>query len=162
MSVIPNVTSQQNIDKTRVYGAEAAYQQGGFMNDLLEIGGSLTLVKSEIVSNPAVPASEGKLIPRIPTIRLTTYGTYHISNALDATLGYRYSGKQYIRLDNSDVNRNVYGSVSAFSVLDVKLGYKVGKNLQAFVGIDNLTNCEYYAFHPYAQRTYSAQLKYNY
>ena len=162
VSVTPNITSQQNIDKTRIYGIEAAYQQGGLMNDMLEIGGSLTLVKSEIISNSAMPTSEGKWIPRIPNIRLTTYGTYHITNALDATLGYRYSGKQYGTLDNSDVNRNVFCSSSAFSVLDAKLGYKVGKNLQAFVGIDNLTNCEYYAFHPYAQRTYSAQLKYSY
>ncbi|MDP3265980.1 MAG: TonB-dependent receptor [Sulfuricurvum sp.] len=162
VSVIPNVTSQQNLDKTRIYGVEAAYGQGGFMNDLLEIGGSLTLVKSQIVSNSAMPTSQGKWIPRIPNIRLTTYGTYHISSALDATIGYRYSGKQYGTLDNSDVNRNVYGSSSAFSVLDAKLGYKVGKNLQAFIGVDNLTNCEYYAYHPYAQRTYSAQLKYTY
>lgn len=162
VSVTPNVTSQQNIEKTRIYGVEAAYQQGGFMNDLLEIGGSLTLVKSQIVSNSAMPISQGKWIPRIPNIRLTTYGTYHINSALDATLGYRYSGKQYGTLDNSDVNRNVYGSSSAFSVLDAKLGYKLGKNLQAFVGVDNLTNSVYYAFHPYAQRTYSAQLKYNY
>lgn len=162
VSVTPNVTSQQNIDKTRIYGVEAAYQQGGLMNDLIDIGGSFTWVKSEVVANHLAPSSEGKWIPRIPSVRLTAYGTYHINSELDATLGYRYSGKQYSTFGNADINRDVYGASSNYSVLDAKFGYKVGKNLQAFVGIDNITNCEYYAFHPYPQRTFSAQLKYTY
>lgn len=162
VSVTPNVTSIQNLDKTRIYGAEAAYQQSGLMNDFVDIGGSLTYTRSEIVANSAMPTSESKWIPRLPDWRLTAYGTYHINRVLDATLGYRYSGKQYSTLDNSDVNRNVYGAASNFSVLDAKLGYKVGNNLKAYVGVNNLTNCEYYAYHPYAQRTFSAQLKYTY
>jgi iron complex outermembrane recepter protein len=38
--------------------------------------------------------------------------------------------------------------------------YQIAKQWSVAVGIDNLNNYQYWNFHPYPQRSYSAQLKF--
>jgi iron complex outermembrane receptor protein len=47
-------------------------------------------------------------------------------------------------------------------VFDIKARYKVDKNLTASLGIDNLTNRNYFLYHPFPQRTFIGNLKYNF
>ncbi|WP_395408575.1 TonB-dependent receptor domain-containing protein [Pseudoduganella sp. UC29_106] len=77
------------------------------------------------------------------------------------SLGARYSGKQYGTLDNSDPNGFTYTGVSDYFVVDARVRYRFDKNWSASVGVDNLNNKKYWAFHPYTQRTVSAELKYD-
>ncbi len=44
---------------------------------------------------------------------------------------------------------------------DVRLRYRAIKQWVASVGIDNLGNATYWAFHPYPQRTFMAELRYD-
>ena len=74
------------------------------------------------------------------------------------TLGARYSGTQYNTLDNSDTNAFTFTGTSSFLVFDARVRCRIGERWSASLGIDNLGNEEYWAFHPYTQRTFAAEL----
>ena len=78
------------------------------------------------------------------------------------TLAGRYSGKQYSTMDNTDNTSNVYGAFDSFVVIDAHANFKVNKNWNATMGIDNINNYKYTLFHPFPQRTFVANLKYKF
>jgi outer membrane receptor protein involved in Fe transport len=43
----------------------------------------------------------------------------------------------------------------------VRVRYRIAKQWSAAFGIDNLNNYKYWNFHPYPQRSYSAELKFD-
>ena len=73
----------------------------------------------------------------------------------------RYSGTQYGTLDNSDTNGAAYTGVSRFAVVDVRVLCRITRQRSVALGIDNLNNATYWAFHPYPQRTFSAELRFD-
>ena len=75
--------------------------------------------------------------------------------------GLRYSGNQYRTLNNADVNGFTYQGVSRYFTTDLRVRYQVSKQVTAAFGIDNLNNYQYWNFHPYPQRAYSAELKFD-
>ena len=111
--------------------------------------------------NGANPASVGKWQPRVPRWRANLLANYQANDQWGVTLGVRYSGRQYGTLDNSDPNGATYTGVSRFLVSDVRLQYRADKHWTASLGIDNLTNAAYWAFHPYTRRTLHAELKFD-
>ena len=157
-----NVTNIQNIDRIRTRGLELAYQGVDVGLRGLDLTGSITYANSVITQNDANPAMVGNKQPRVPNWRATVSATYRQTPQLSYALAGRYSGRQYNTLDNSDGNADTYGGASTFFVLDVRLRYKVDRQWSAAVGIDNLTNRQYYVAHPYPQRTLSAELKYDF
>ncbi len=159
VTVSPMVTSVQNVDAVRTRGLEVAGQwpQAGVRG--LDLQGSLTFAESIIVRNDKFPASVGKWQPRVPRWRATMLASYKLDDHWNASLGVRYSGKQYGTLDNSDPNGRTYTGVSSFLVADVRLVYRFDKQWSAAFGIDNVNNERYWAFHPYTQRTFNAELK---
>ena len=76
-------------------------------------------------------------------------------------LGLRYSGRQFGQLDNSDPNGYAYTGFSAYFVADARVQYRFDKQWTGSVGIDNLNNDRYWAFHPYPQRTFHAELRFD-
>jgi len=46
-------------------------------------------------------------------------------------------------------------------VVDVRVRYQISRQWSAAFGIDNLNNEQYWNFHPYPQRTYTAQLRFD-
>lgn len=158
-TVTPSVTNIQNVDKVRVRGVETSMQRRNAFMQRLDLTGSVTFADSEILANSKNPASVGKEMIRIPDWRATLAATWHANDEMDFTLAGRYSGKQFNLLDNSDTNGDVYGGVSRFFVMDAKFNYKLDKRLSMSVGVDNLNNEEYYAAHPYPQRTWIVQVK---
>ncbi|MEO8015027.1 MAG: TonB-dependent receptor, partial [Polaromonas sp.] len=87
--------------------------------------------------------------------------SYRFNPAWTGTLGARYSGSQFSSLDNSDVNGFAYMGTSKYFTTDVRLRWQISKQVSAALGIDNLNNYQYWNFHPYPQRTYSAELKFD-
>jgi iron complex outermembrane receptor protein len=49
--------------------------------------------------------------------------------------------------------------VSKFLTADLRLRWQIDRQWSAAVGIDNVNNNQYWNFHPYPQRSYSAELK---
>jgi len=162
VTVTPNVTSNQNVDKVRARGAEAAYQAKNVGIAGLDLGGSLTYTDAKILANHRMPTSEGRTMPRIPMWRATLFAAYRIDDHWTASGGIKYSGRQYNSMDNSDVNPNTFGGTSSYTTLDARLNYRFHKSMSAAIGVDNLTNEKYYVFHPYPQRTVHAELRVDY
>ena len=52
--------------------------------------------------------------------------------------------------------------VSKFLTLDVRVLYRIDRQWSVALGIDNLNDYHYWNFHPYPQRSYSAELKFDY
>ena len=157
----PVVTRVQNVDKVRTTGFELAYSGQDVWIKGLELGASLTFADSKIVQNDAFPASVGKWQPRVPRWRSTVYATWRPDAHWALTAAARYSGQQYSQLDNSDVNGDAYFGASKYFVVDMRVRYQIDRQWSAAFGIDNLNNEQYWNFHPYPQRSYTAQLRFD-
>jgi iron complex outermembrane receptor protein len=155
--VTPAVTSIQNVDEIRTTGLETAFQSGGFLGGRLDLSASLTYAHSRIEKNGNFPASVGKWQPRVPEWRANALTTYRLGSQWSLALGWRYSGTQYNTLDNSDPNGFTFTGNSAFTVFDLRARYE-GARWTASLGVDNLGNEEYWAFHPYTRRMLFAEL----
>ncbi len=156
------VSTVQNVDFIRTKGVELSAQQSDAGIKGLDLSGNLTYTDSIIAANSNYPASVGKRQPRVPQWRASLVATWQQNEALGYSLAARYSGKQFGQLDNSDINGFSYLGFSKFFVVDARVRFKVDKNWTAALGIDNLNNYKYWAFHPYTQRTVVAELKFDY
>jgi iron complex outermembrane receptor protein len=164
--VTPNVTNIQNVDRINTKGLEAAYAATdvgvpGLDLPGLDLNASLTWTDSKIDRNDKFPASVGKWQPRIPEWRATGQATWRVDDQLAVTLAARYSGRQYSTLDNSDPNGFAYQGASKYFTTDLRVTYRIDRQWTVAFGIDNLNNYKYWNFHPYPQRTYVAELKWD-
>ena len=161
--LIPNTTISrvQNIDKVRTTGVELAYTGQNVFIKGLDLGGSLTYADSKTVADAAFPAAVGKWQPRVPRWRSTVYATYKPDARWALTAAARYSGRQYSNLDNSDVNAFAYFGASKYFTVDLRVRYQIDRQWSAAFGIDNANNDQYWNFHPYPQRTYTAELRFD-
>jgi iron complex outermembrane receptor protein len=157
-----NVTNIQNVDKIFSQGVEFSYQGNDVGIRGLDLLGSLTLTRSKILANANSPVTVGKDQPRIPAVRAALSATYRQSDALSYAMGVRYVGKQFNTLDNSDINRETYGGTSKLFMVDVRVNYRLNKQWRASAGIENLNDYHYFAFNSAPQRTFLAELKYDY
>ena len=158
-SVTPTITNIQNLDRVRSIGLEVAYQANDVAVRGLALSSSFTYVDSVILRNDKFAASVGQWQPRVPRWRASLVASYAPLEAWSFTYGMRYSGKQFGSLDNSDVNGKTYLGFSSYLVADLRARLRISKNMTASVGIDNLNNQQYWAFHPYPQRTLVAELR---
>ncbi|KQV46529.1 TonB-dependent receptor [Duganella sp. Root336D2] len=155
------VNTVQNVGKIRTRGVELSQQAEDVLLHGLTLQSSLTYADSAIASNDAMPSSVGKRQPRVPKWRANFLASYHVGQHWTGTVGVRYSGRQFGTLDNSDPNGSTYMGVSDYLVADVRVRYRINRQWSAWVGVDNLNGEKYWAFHPYAQRTLSAELKFD-
>ena len=153
------VVTVQNVDAIRTTGLEIAAQASGVGLRGLDLNASLTYADSKIVRNDRFPASVGHWQPRVPRWRATLLAAWAVDERWSASLGARYSGLQYGTLDGSDPNGAAYGGFSRYFVADLRLRHRFDRRWSAAFGIDNLNNATYWAFHPYPQRTFSAELR---
>ena len=161
VTVTPNVTNIQNVDAIRTLGAEVALQANDVGLKGLDLNASVTYADSIIARNDKFPASVGQWQPRVPQWRATALLSYAPDDQWSGSFGARYSGRQYGQLDNSDSNGFAYTGFSRYVITDVRLRYRANRQWIASVGIDNLGNSTYWAFHPYPQRTFLAELRYD-
>ena len=128
----------------------------------LDLSSSVTYADSEIRKNKGFPDTIGKRQPRVPAWRATLLANYRFDDHWSGAYGARFSGKQYGQLNNSDTNGYSYQGFSRYFVTDVRIKYRIDRQWQASLGIDNLNNYQYWAFHPYPQRTVHAELRFDY
>ncbi|MBY0453362.1 MAG: TonB-dependent receptor [Burkholderiaceae bacterium] len=160
-----NISRVQNIGQIQTKGLEVAYNGVDVFKKGLDLSGSVTYTHSLIKENAGFVAMAGDTIdkqqPNIPRWRATALASYRMDERWSASLGVRYSGPQFRTLNNADVNGYTYQGVSKYLTTDVRLRYVVGKQWTASLGIDNLNNYKYWNFHPYPQRSYVAELKFD-
>ncbi|MYM39529.1 TonB-dependent receptor [Duganella qianjiadongensis] len=155
------VSTIQNVDRIHTKGLELSYTQDNVWRQGLNLNGSVTWTDSRIVSNDKFPASVGKWQPRIPEWRATAVVSYDFTDKLSVSYAARYSGRQFSTLDNSDPNGYAYMGASKYFTTDLRARYRIDQRWSAAVGVDNLNNYQYWNFHPYPQRTFIAELRYD-
>jgi len=160
-----NVSRVQNIGRVATKGLEAALNGSDVGLRGFDLSGSVTYAHSVIKENAGFVSTPGDTIgkqqPNIPKWRATVLASYRIDPQWSVSLGARYSGRQYRTLDNSDVNGFTYQGVSRFFTADLRVRYQIARQWSAAFGIDNLNNYQYWNFHPYPQRSYTAELKWD-
>ena len=155
-------TYVQNVDHIRTYGLEAATEWQDVLISGLDIHANATWTDAKVLLDRAAPSNNGHIAPRIPKQLYKAVATYHLNNGVTISFGARYSGRQYINLDNSDSNPDTYKAASQFFLLDVKANYQFAERWVASLGVDNLANDKAYVSHPLPQRTLYAQIKFDY
>jgi iron complex outermembrane receptor protein len=160
-----NIGRVQNIGRIATTGVEAALSSSDWPIKRLDLSASVTYADSRIKENAGFVVTPGDTIgkwqPNIPRWRATAVATYRWDDRWSGTLAARYSGRQYRTLNNSDVNGFTYMGVSQYATLDLRVLYRISSQWSAAFGIDNLSNDKYWNFHPYPQRSYSAELKFD-
>lgn len=152
----------QNIDRTHATGVEVvAVQKDAFVPGL-ELSGWVTFVDARTDRDAAFTAAVGKDLPQLPRLRGAVVASYAATQNLDLTLAARYSDRSFATIDNSDHYANTYQGFGGYFVADAHARYQVTPHLVADVGVDNLGGRSYFLFHPFPQRTFIADLKYNF
>jgi iron complex outermembrane receptor protein len=180
---LTNITSQatfiSNVGEIDTYGIEFSGEKADAVIKGLDIMGNFTWVDSRINSNAAADAaaaalgqtaanpnaavpSTGKHQPRLPTWRANAVVTYRANDNLSASVNVRYSSGQFGQLNNTDTNGFAYTGLTSYVVADLIAKYRITKQLTAIAGINNVNNEKYWIFHPFPQRTYFAQMRFNY
>lgn len=159
--VTPSVTNIQNVGAIRTSGAELALNLPGVLRDDLDVSASFTFADSVIRDNANFPASVGKRQPRVPRWRANLLAIWHTGERWDLTTGLRYSGEQFNQLDNSDTHGGAYMGTSPFLVADARLRYRHDARWSAALGVDNLGGRTYWNFHPYNQRTWTLEVRFD-
>ena len=160
-----NISRVQNIEHIATTGLEATLAGSDWLLKGLDVSASLTYADSKIKSNAGFVVTAGDTVgkwqPNIPRWRATTVIGYRLTSNLSATLAGRYSGRQYRTLNNADVNGFSYMGVSKYATLDARLLWRIDRQWSAAFGVDNLNNYQFWNFHPYPQRSYTAELKFD-
>jgi iron complex outermembrane recepter protein len=159
----------QNVAKVRSRGVELSSNIEKFIFNQLDLFSAITRVDSVIAANDgygygtgSAKSVVGNKTPGVSPLRVKFVATYRPDEKLSISLGGSYQKKFYSTIDNNDVNPNTYLGFEGYTLFDIKARYKVDKNLTASLGVDNLNNRNYFMYHPFPQRTFIGNLKYNF
>ena len=151
----------QNVDRVRARGIELAFDKPDLL-PRLDLSGSVTLVDPRIVADAALPAALGKRPPQVPRRKATLVATYRPDQALSLTAAARYSSRSYGTIDNSDPVTHTYQGFEKYLVADIRAVVKLSPHWSLAGGVDNLTNRKYFLFHPFTQRTFTAEMNWKF
>ncbi len=158
-----NISRVQNVDRIVTRGLEAVYNGYHLWLPGLDLSASVTYADSTIRENAGFVSTPGDTLgkrqPNIPRWRATLLTAYRWSPEWSSTVAVRHSGRQFNTLNNSDTNSWAYMGVSPFTTVDVRARWQIDPRWVAAFGIDNLSGQTYWNFHPYPQRSYTAELK---
>jgi iron complex outermembrane receptor protein len=161
--------STQNIDRVRSRGIEFVAQRSDALLRGLDLAGSLTYVDSRILADPgfrdaANVATDvtGKSTPNIPKLKASGVATYRYDDRWSGSVGARYASRIWATVDNTDINTATFQGFQKYFVVDARLSYRFDKQTRAAIGVDNLNNQKYFLFHPFPQRTVSAELRHSF
>jgi iron complex outermembrane receptor protein len=160
-----SISRVQNVDRIGTQGVELAYNGFDLFTPGLDLNGSITYADSIIKENAGYVWTPGDTVgamqPNIPKWRATFLANYRLDEHWNVAFGARYSGPQFRTLNNADINGFTYTGVSQYFTTDLRIRYKLDKQWSASFGIDNLNNYQYWNFHPYPQRNYTLDLKWD-
>jgi iron complex outermembrane receptor protein len=151
-------TYVQNVDRTRARGVELAGTRTDFPVRGVDLSGSVTYTEATTRANRAFPAAVGKLLPSVPRWKASAVATWRPTPGVALTTAARYASRNYATLDNSDTVGNTYMGFYRYFVVDARARFDVTPRYAFAVGVDNLNNARYFLFHPFPQRTISAEV----
>jgi len=159
ITVVPNVTNLQNIDRVRTRGVEASSVWHDVGMRGLDVTANASWSRGRILANANNPTLVGKTWIRVPRVRANALVSWAPHAHWSGSVGVRHAGRQYGTLDNSDSNPGVYGGNSSYTLWDMKLRWRPQRRAELSLGIDNLADARHYAFHPLPGRTLAGELR---
>ncbi|HSI16735.1 MAG TPA: TonB-dependent receptor [Sphingomonas sp.] len=151
----------QNVDRTRIRGVELAFDKRDILPGF-DLSGSATWVEPLIRADAAFPAAIGKDVPQVPRRRATIVATWRPTAPVSLTAALRYASRSYATIDNSDPVANTYQGFAGYTVVDLRAAFTVTPHWQLAIGADNVGGARYFLFHPFPQRSFSAELRWRY
>jgi iron complex outermembrane receptor protein len=162
-----SVTTFSAIDEVKTDGIELILNRYGLFVPELDLRFNLAYTKSIIEDNRTAegpnPANsiEGNDYPRMPRWRSNLMLTYHATDRWDLSATMQYADKSFGRLDNLDTAEQVMGAQDGYKRFGLKTSFDFTDNIEASLGVDNLTNEESYVAHPWPGRSYYLSLSYD-
>ncbi len=124
--------ANENLDKTRHYGAEAGFTAA--ITDAVNVFGSLTYADAKFKSGPY----DGNHIQLVPRYSASIGADYRFLKAFLLSANANWVGKKY--LDNDVMN--TYDKAESYTVVNAKLSYTY-KSVTAYVGVNNILGEKY-------------------
>jgi outer membrane receptor for ferrienterochelin and colicins len=118
--------TSENIDKVDIKGAEVSFNYD--VNSNVDLGLNATYLKTE-------DESTGKELTYTPDISASFNVNYKIIDDLNTNLMLRYIGEQYSNSTNTEQTND-------YTLVDLGAQYQVNKNVEYYVGIDNIFDKE--------------------
>ena len=150
-------TFVQNVERTRARGAELAIERRDVL-PRLDLAASLTYADPITARDPVFPAAVGKLLPSVPHWKGNMVLTWRATPRLTVTSAARFASRNYANLANDDVVGQTYQGFYRYVVVDLRARLRLNDHIDFALGVDNLNNDKYFLFHPFPQRSYTAQL----
>jgi iron complex outermembrane receptor protein len=147
----------QNIERTRARGIELVVDRRDIVPGV-DFTGSVTYADAITSKDTAFPAAEGKLLPNVPHWKGDAVMTWRPTDRLSLTAAARMASRNYGTLDNSDPISDTYQGFGRFFVVDLRGTYRLNDHLEIALGIDNLNDDRYFLYHPFPQRSITAEL----
>jgi len=118
--------TSENIDKVDIKGAEVSFDYS--LNKNIDFGINATYLKTE-------DESTGKELTYTPDISASFNTNYKITDAFNTNLMLRYIGEQFTNSTNTE-------EANAYTLVDLGAQYQINKNIEYYIGIDNIFNKE--------------------
>ena len=151
----------QNVDRTRARGVELAFDRRNILPGF-DLSASATWVEPLIRADAAFPAAMGKDLPQVPRRRATIVATWRPAPPVSLTAALRHASRSYATIDNSDPVANTWQGFAGYTVVDLRATFAVTPHWQMAIGADNVGGARYFLFHPFPQRSFSAELRWRY
>jgi iron complex outermembrane receptor protein len=84
--------------------------------------------------------------------------TWRAGPRLTLTAAARFASRNYASLTNDDIVGQTYQGFYKYAVVDLRAVYRLSDHLDLALGVDNINNDRYFLFHPFPQRSFSAQV----
>lgn len=123
-----------------------------------DLSGSVTYVDATTRADATFALAVGKSLPSVPRWKAVAVATWRPTDQISLTAAGRYASRMYGALDNSDVIGNTYQGFYKYLVIDLRAQFRVTEHWSLGLGIDNVNNDRYFLFHPFPQRSFSADL----
>lgn len=159
---VSSVANVQNVGQTRARGIELAVDRRNVVPNV-DVSASLTYADAIVTRNTTNPAAVGlatigKVLPGVPHWKGNAVLTWRATSRIALTGAVRFTSRNYANLANDDTIGNTYQGFYKYTVIDLRAQFKPTDNFVFSIGVDNLNNNKYFLFHPFPQRSISAQL----
>lgn len=139
-----NTRTTTNAGRSRTAGVEFALRQRAF--SWLRLSESYTLNDARITENSYIPLSVGRYVPFVPR-NVATFQVLADRSRWTGSLSGRYVARTFNSDTNTDFVKGVPGAWDPYFEMEATAGYRIRKNLTAFVSVNNLLNRQYYEFY---------------
>lgn len=158
-TIIANVLAQQaNAGRARARGVELEAHHPLTANIRVFVTG--TINRSRITANEANPAIVGNFVTEVPDV-LWSAGLDGRRGGWLGSAILRHTGRSFGASDdvNAGVAQQVPGAYDKYTVLDLNIARRLWKGMTLDVGLNNVTNQQYYQIYKMPGTTAIVQLK---